>query len=340
MIRIISEIKRQVEATAQKRRVYPPNAADDGMQLLRHVKGPLEQLKEMRDEELQYISTADKEAEELLQCAIDSCNDTVAEELLQCAIDSYNDFHSKFEKYLPGLKDLIDSNPVETVDNARKLLNTAKPLLVHLKNVMISSSYSTSAIETLFNQGQSMAVGIIVKNRYNENAGVTQGLDAKDFYLMISALIASKAEQMCVVDVNAIPSSRDLVSISKLKEVVTKALEVYDMIDKMDLMPEYREMFNEKRSQLSDLAADIERAIKRKEEERRELERISRRANWIYAICIILGMSAGLFCSIAGGSGKIIGGLAIGFFGGWIVSFIVKWLFRLGDKKGINSARH
>ncbi|MDR0748750.1 MAG: hypothetical protein LBF62_04165 [Tannerellaceae bacterium] len=83
----VSEIERQVEAAAQKRKAGLSKAADAGIQLFQNVEGRLEQLKEMRGEDLQYTSIADK----------------VANELLQCAIDNYNDFYSKLEKPLQGL---------------------------------------------------------------------------------------------------------------------------------------------------------------------------------------------------------------------------------------------
>ncbi|MDR1182912.1 MAG: hypothetical protein LBL13_13140 [Bacteroidales bacterium] len=313
----VSEIERQVEATAQKRKADPSKAADAGIQLFLDVDSRLEQLKEMRGEDLQYTSIADK----------------VANELLQCAIDSYNDFHSGLGKFLSGLKEMMDRDTVSTVDNAYEFLNEAKPLLLKLKNATKSSSYSSSIIEDLFRQGQSIAVGKIVKNRYDENAGITQSLDAKDIYIKISTRIASDAEQMCIAHVNASSSDHDLGGISKLKKVITTALEVYGMIDKMDLTPEYRRELNGRKNQLSDLSDklpssyDLDRAIQYKWQEEKKKERAAKLANRIYVVCAILGVITGLIFTINGGVGKIIGGLVLGFFGGffagWIVSAIV-----------------
>jgi len=269
---------------------------------------------------LQYSSVADK----------------VANELLQCAFDNFKDFQSKIntdlEQVLLKLTKIIERKLPPSAHNAHRILIEAKPLLLQLQKATgtNSSSYSSSETEKLLKQGQSIAVGKMVKNRYEENVKIiTQGIDTNNIYLNISTRIASDAEQMCISEVNANSSSSDIDGLIKLREVVLKALEVYRIIGEMNLLSEYETAFYTRKKQLSDLldqlpsSYDLDRAARYKQQEEEKKERAARRSNWIFGICIVLGMIIGLIYGIPGGVGNIIGGLVLGFLGGSFLAWII-----------------
>jgi hypothetical protein len=244
-----SEIERHVEATAKKRQADPLKAVSAGTELIKNVADQLKNLKEARGKnDLMYTSVADK----------------VASELLECAIVNYNEYQSRVhkgvEQSLPRIVEIIERKSTPSAAYARRILNEARPYLSQLKAATETDAkkiaYSSSAMEKLLKKGQSLAVGMMVINRYEKNApGILKGVDTQDIYLVMSSRLASSAEKMCVDEVNAC-IARGLGSIENLRrlgETMTESLEVYAMIEKMDLMQEFRTALDTRKQQLSEM---------------------------------------------------------------------------------------
>jgi hypothetical protein len=182
--------------------------------------------------DLKYTSTADKVAEEIITCAV--------------AYHSENNGLEKIMAPFMKLKNLLEKQRSETIDNAQAMLAEAKPLLRNLKNAVETPKVRTTASPadvagSLIQKAQTIAVGRAVKQKCEEHKKNLKKNGPGGFYLEISTKIASDALNMTLGEINHLVKINAFATIQRKREDV---LAVVREIDTMDLTSEFRDTLN------------------------------------------------------------------------------------------------
>ncbi|MDR1601559.1 MAG: hypothetical protein LBS42_03925 [Tannerella sp.] len=246
-----AEIERKAEDAARKRKDNPARADSIGSKLYDDTSGDLATLKNLTGaNDLKYTSATDSVAEEILLCSIDYYNNSKADSEGQQE-------NLETMMALAMLAQMLKKERNQTVEDAQELLNETKPLLKMLKNADDNSPATGKSkkdvAESLLLKGQSLVVGSALRKRFEDsrktlaNMGGSSG--AGGHYRTLSSLIADKALDMTIADVNSMIENRPNVTvlIKKINEAHTLMAE----IEKMELNSEVRARLEKNREALS-----------------------------------------------------------------------------------------
>jgi vacuolar-type H+-ATPase subunit H len=233
----VSDIEQEVNATEQQRKAKPEDAVTFGNNLFDKVADNLKKLKDIVGaNDLKYTSTADM----------------VAEEILQCAIDFHNNDMGKFA----SLVKLVEQKKNPTIDNAFNLLAEATPLLKQLKTAT-GKIKSTDTVQSLYQKAHDIATSISIKQKCKEgkeqipsNQKLTEG------YMNISTRVADNALGMVISEMNSVVGK---VPDNVIKRKVNDALTVIEIIEKMDLVSDFKAHLIENKEALTSLKTQVEK---------------------------------------------------------------------------------
>lgn len=253
----IEQLERLIEDSKTKRKANKANAINYGNSLYKQTIQNIKQLKSiLGDSDIKFSSVSDKVAEQLLQCGIDyfkyyrdSNTDpsSATMELFQKAktIALGSVVRQRIQENTESLQEWINDKPErekqkeieddllfvtsklerfqnlsDTVSNAKDLVDSCKPRLISIKNILGSSD---------------------------------------DFYLKISGAVATNALGMLISVINEQQNSIDvqLKQFTTLRSTIRIALEVTNNIGSLDMLPEQRSHYNQNHSTLKSIASQL-----------------------------------------------------------------------------------
>jgi hypothetical protein len=238
----VSGIEQEVKANEQKRKETPGKADSLGNSLYSKVSTDLKKLKDIAgDNNLKYTSTADM----------------VAEEILNCAIDCLNSGMEKINPLFFQLKELSEQEKSSTVDNAFKLLTEASPLLKKMKKA-IAGIKSIDVAESLCTTASNIAASVSIKQKCeDEKNQMLSSRQLNDAYMKISSNIASNALDMIIDIINNEMKNSD--ENGEMKNIVNNALDIIELIEKMDLTPNFKERLITNKKTLTEIKNQVEK---------------------------------------------------------------------------------
>ncbi len=259
----IEEIERKIEESKSKRKANKANSVKAANSLVADTKESIKQLKSILGAtNIRYSSIADKLAMELFACGRDYFmyfRDTDTDpsdysmKLFKKA-KSYavgNIAKQQIDENIKNLQEWIDDKP-ERDKQARILVDLEK-----LKNLIDEFENRN---KTVSNAKQLLVSASLYLNNIKNILGSTDEL-----YLGLSSRIASDAQGMCVSEINKLQeifsntydNTTKVATILLLKERVNEAWDVTITIGSMDLRQDFRTLYTQNRTSLSDLKTQL-----------------------------------------------------------------------------------
>jgi hypothetical protein len=259
----IEQIEKKIEEAKFKRKANKANAVNIGKALYEQTSENLKQLKSILGaSNIKFSSISDKVSDEILQCGIDyfsyykdSSTDpgSASMDLFRKAktLAIGNIVKQRCQENTENLQEWIDDKP-DRDKQARILADFEK-----LKNLI--DEYEGRS-ETVANGKQLLASARPYLNNVKSVLGSTDEL-----YLGLSSRIASDAQGMCVSEINKLQekfantydNATKVAAILLLKERVDEAWDVTTTIGSMDLRQDFRTLYIQNRTSLSNLKTQL-----------------------------------------------------------------------------------
>jgi len=264
----LHEIELSIDRTKKKRNENPENGFKIGANLFTESKENIAVLKTLlSSSNMQYQVIADKLAKEILQCGIDYFQEYKESNAINPGEDAMKLFKiSKSIAIGNQTKDRIKEN-IEGLDEWIK----DKPERDKQNRIADDLQFITSKLENFqkLNDSASNAKELIISTKA-KLSNIKSTLGAYDeFYLTVSSAVVNNAQGMLVAAVNkaqdglthAYDNSSKLVVLSRLKNILTEAIEATNLMGTLDMTSEVRTRYNTNKDSLVSLKNQIDHAL-------------------------------------------------------------------------------
>ena len=261
----IHEIELSIEQGKKKRKEFPVEGFRIGSNLYTSTKDKLSILKTLLgSSNMQYQVIADNLAKEILQCGIDYFQEFRDS-------DTVNPYDDAIKLFKIAKSMAVGNQSKERINENISGLdewNESKPERDKQNKIADDLLFVTSKLESFQSQADTVAnaKGLVVscKPRLVNIKSTLGAYD--DFYLTVSSAVVNNAQGMLVAAVNkaqeglshAYDNTSKLVVLSRLKTIMTDAIEATNLMGTLDMTTEVRTRYNSNKNSLSSLKNQID----------------------------------------------------------------------------------
>lgn len=257
---LINMISTEVDKTKKVDHKDPKARIEAGEKLMWVTKEPLQQLKNiLTAKDPQYVMTADKLGQEILQCGIDYFNNTNDNEAARKAIT--------LQKYALTIVEgqLARQRCEENVKILEKIIDNLPPTEVMAEDMAIKAALSKYV---KLPDKITHAVTLLTETKQHLQDIKSKLGSTHTYYLRMTTLVVNNALHNVIAEVNAAQNDPQLQlhmklrmvnesDLWKLSSVLRSAWEATQMMDQYELEPEAKEHYDRNRNQLKSLCSQV-----------------------------------------------------------------------------------